>query len=103
VIPRAVVSPDGGPLGTTCVECTGEGIVLVEPAPDQPAVAALAPEPVIAPPEPPMPDPLPPPEPPGPSEIAPEVADFAADLSAFNAAAEAAEAAGTKPPDDETF
>ncbi len=34
VIPRAVVPPAGGPLGTMCVECTGEGIVLVEPAPD---------------------------------------------------------------------
>jgi hypothetical protein len=33
VIPRAVVPPAGGPLGTMCVECTGEGIVLVEPAP----------------------------------------------------------------------
>jgi hypothetical protein len=34
VIPRAVVPPTGGPLGAMCVECTGEGIVLVEPAPD---------------------------------------------------------------------
>jgi uncharacterized protein (AIM24 family) len=34
VIPRAVVPPPGGPLGTMCVECTGEGVVLVEPAPD---------------------------------------------------------------------
>jgi tetratricopeptide repeat protein len=34
VIPRAVVPPAGGPLGTMCVECTGEGIVLIEPAPD---------------------------------------------------------------------
>jgi hypothetical protein len=33
VIPRAVVPPAGGPLGAMCVECTGEGIVLVEPAP----------------------------------------------------------------------
>ena len=31
VIPRAVVPPAGGPMGTMCVECTGEGIVLVEP------------------------------------------------------------------------
>ncbi len=38
VIPRAVVPPSGGPMGAMCVECTGEGIVLVEPAP--PAVAA---------------------------------------------------------------
>jgi len=34
VIPRAVVAPPGGPLGTMCIECTGEGIVLVEPAAD---------------------------------------------------------------------
>jgi len=34
VIPRAVVPPPGGPLGTMCVECTGEGVVLVEPAAD---------------------------------------------------------------------
>jgi uncharacterized protein (AIM24 family) len=34
VIPRAVVPPAGGPMGAMCVECTGEGIVLVEPAPD---------------------------------------------------------------------
>lgn len=34
VIPRAVVPPAGGPLGAMCVECTGEGIVLVEPAPE---------------------------------------------------------------------
>src|SRR5689334_14881954 len=40
VIPRAVVPPTGGPMGTMCVECTGEGVVLVEPAPP----AAAAPE-----------------------------------------------------------
>lgn len=107
VIPRAVVSPDGGPLGITCVECTGEGIVLVEPAPEQPVAAPVMVVTEPAPPatSPPMPAPLPPPEPPAPAEIAPEVADFAADLSAFNAAADAAEAAtgAAKPPDDETF
>jgi len=43
VIPRAVVPPPGGPLGAMCVECTGEGIVLIEPAPDEPAVARAAP------------------------------------------------------------
>jgi Flp pilus assembly protein TadD/uncharacterized protein (AIM24 family) len=32
VIPRAVVPPNDGPMGAMCVECTGEGIVLVEPA-----------------------------------------------------------------------
>ena len=102
VIPRAVVPPEGGPLGTTCVECTGEGIVLVEPARDQPVSVPL-PVAVAAHVEPPEPAPLPPPEPPEPGEVAPEVADFAADLSAFNAAADAAEAATKQPPDDETF
>jgi hypothetical protein len=32
VIPRAVVPPPGGPLGAMCVECTGEGVVLIEAA-----------------------------------------------------------------------
>ncbi|HEU4734535.1 MAG TPA: tetratricopeptide repeat protein [Kofleriaceae bacterium] len=44
VIPRAVVPPVGGPLGAMCVECTGEGIVLIEPAPeDQLAARPVAP------------------------------------------------------------
>lgn len=70
VIPRAVVPPVGGPLGTTCVECTGEGIVLVEPAPPPSAVPAAAietpaaSEPVV--------------EEPAKPEIDPEVAAFAA-------------------------
>jgi len=42
VIPRAVVPPAGGPLGAMCVECTGEGIVLVEPAPDDELTAPRA-------------------------------------------------------------
>lgn len=42
VIPRAVVPPAGGPLGTMCIECTGEGIVLVEPAPDDQLAAPRA-------------------------------------------------------------
>lgn len=59
VIPRAVVPPPGGPLGTMCVECTGEGIVLVEPAPDPvalridarppPELAPVRPPPVVEP------------------------------------------------------
>jgi Flp pilus assembly protein TadD/uncharacterized protein (AIM24 family) len=59
VIPRAVVPPAGGPLGAMCVECTGEGIVLVEPAPDTapprtearppPEVAPVRPPPVVEP------------------------------------------------------
>lgn len=42
VIPRAVVPPQGGPMGDVCVECTGEGVVLVDPvgAPIPPAVEA---------------------------------------------------------------
>jgi hypothetical protein len=80
VIPRAVVPPSGGPLGAMCVECTGEGIILIEPAPERGAVELHAPKP--------EPPPLPPPEPPqpeAPPEIAPEVADFAADLAAHSA------------------
>ncbi len=45
VIPRAVVPQGGGPLGATAVECTGEGIILIEPAP---RVAALAPALAVA-------------------------------------------------------
>jgi len=59
VIPRAVVPPPGGPLGTMCVECTGEGIVLVEPAPDAVAPRTEARPPEVAPAPPPAP-----PEPP---------------------------------------
>jgi uncharacterized protein (AIM24 family) len=53
VIPRAVVPPPGGPLGAMCVECTGEGIVLVEPAPQISAVASPPPPPAAAPSPPP--------------------------------------------------
>lgn len=43
VIPRAVVPPAGGPMGAMCVECTGEGVVLVEPIdPADAANAAIA-------------------------------------------------------------
>jgi hypothetical protein len=45
VIPRAVVPPAGGPLGAMCIECTGEGIVLVEPAPDELIAPLTAPRP----------------------------------------------------------
>ncbi len=34
VIPRAVVPPVGGPMGEVCIECTGEGIILVDPVGD---------------------------------------------------------------------
>jgi hypothetical protein len=53
VIPRAVVPPPGGPLGAMCVECTGEGVVLIEPAPDDPAAARTVPSPRTARAEPP--------------------------------------------------
>lgn len=32
VVPRAVVPPSNGPMGDVCVECTGEGVVLVDPS-----------------------------------------------------------------------
>jgi len=54
VIPRAVVPPPGGPLGAMCVECTGEGVVLIEPAPDDPAAARA--EPAARPAAPPAPE-----------------------------------------------
>jgi hypothetical protein len=40
VIPRAVVPPLGGPMGEVCVECTGEGVVLVDPVGDPEKLAA---------------------------------------------------------------
>jgi uncharacterized protein (AIM24 family) len=60
VIPRAVVPPPGGPLGAMCVECTGEGIVLVEPAPEASAAKTAAKPPEVAAPPPP-PEPAEPP------------------------------------------
>ncbi len=72
VIPRAVAPPVGGPMGATCIECTGEGIVLVEPAPqpeDRAAVVTIA-EPA-APPS--RPTPPPPPAPPPAQEVDPEL------------------------------
>lgn len=76
VIPRAVVPPSGGPLGARCIECTGEGIVLVEPAPDEAASRAVvaAPAPVVV-------EAAPPPPPPKP-EVIPELADLGADAEA---------------------
>jgi uncharacterized protein (AIM24 family) len=63
VIPRAVVPPAGGPMGARCVECTGEGIVLIEPRGEGDAAVAVVaeapPAPAIArtttPPPPPQP------------------------------------------------
>lgn len=41
VIPRAVVPAASGPLGDMCVECSGEGIVLVEPVDERPAATVV--------------------------------------------------------------
>jgi uncharacterized protein (AIM24 family) len=50
VIPRAVVPPAGGPMGARCVECTGEGIVLVEPKPEgEAAIVSIVDAPASAP------------------------------------------------------
>jgi hypothetical protein len=69
VIPRAVVPPDGGPMGSTCVECTGEGVVLVEPSTEgaERLAAAIAAVPVKVEAAPAVED--------------PELAAFAADLN----------------------
>jgi len=60
VIPRAVVPPAGGPMGEMCVECTGEGVVLVDPIgdPAQAEAPKRRSQPSLPPPPPP-----PPPEP----------------------------------------
>ncbi len=74
VIPRAVVPPSGSPMGLMCVECTGEGVVLIEPAPDRERAAAELPATTASvtaaratPPPPPAPAPAP--APPAPPEI----------------------------------
>jgi len=54
VIPRAVVPPAGGPMGEVCVECTGEGVVLVDPVGD-PRAGAPKPEARAKPPSTPPP------------------------------------------------
>jgi hypothetical protein len=43
VIPRAVVPPAGSPMGDVCVECTGEGVVLVDATVGTPAIQIVAP------------------------------------------------------------
>jgi len=72
VIPRAVVPPSGGPMGLMCVECTGEGVVLVEPQPDRDAGAPIAVA-TTAPPPPPVPRTTPPAPPPAATEIDPDL------------------------------
>ncbi|MDB4961068.1 MAG: hypothetical protein JWP01_1067 [Myxococcales bacterium] len=49
VIPRAVVPPSGGPMGQMCVECTGEGIVLMEPRGEATMTVAQVAAPISAP------------------------------------------------------
>ncbi|MGE0548462.1 MAG: tetratricopeptide repeat protein [Kofleriaceae bacterium] len=77
VIPRAVVPPNGAPLGTKCIECTGEGVVLIEPAPDPAEVAVTAGS------APARATPPPPPQPasPAPTEQAADAAEPAAEPS----------------------
>jgi len=57
VIPRAVVPAAGGPLGELCVECTGEGVVLVDPDGIPKRAEAAAPPPDATKPGPPPPPP----------------------------------------------
>ena len=75
VIPRAVVPPSGGPMGLMCVECTGEGVVLVEPQPDRDAAAPdmLARATTAAHVPPPPPRAKPPTPPPAVTEIDPDL------------------------------
>jgi len=64
VIPRAVVPPTDGPMGEVCVECTGEGVVLIDPATTQVVTADRARRPSkveplkSVPPPPPQPAPI---------------------------------------------
>jgi hypothetical protein len=90
VIPRAVVPGETGslnPLGAMCIECTGEGIVLVEPAPEQtakppePIAVEATPERKAPPPPPGSPIELDPdPEEPAKPAIDPELAGFGKEL-----------------------
>jgi hypothetical protein len=73
VIPRAVVPAVNGPLGTMCIECTGEGIVLVEPAADDAPPRAI----VEATPDQPTTKMQPPPPPGSPVEMEPDAEDDA--------------------------
>lgn len=68
VIPRAVMPASGGPITGVCVECTGEGVILIDPV-GQPV--ELAPE--VRPSK----QPSTPPPPPQPKAIDPELQAFA--------------------------
>ena len=68
VIPRAVMPAAGGPITGVCVECTGEGVILIDPV-GQPV--ELAPE--VRPSK----QPSVPPPPPQPKQLDPELQAFA--------------------------
>ncbi|HSD88833.1 MAG TPA: tetratricopeptide repeat protein [Kofleriaceae bacterium] len=70
VIPRAVVPPKHGPMGDVCVECTGEGVVLIDPHAAAPAVVSDRPRtPSKSPELTGKHSPPPPPQPPAPIEL----------------------------------
>jgi hypothetical protein len=60
VIPRAVVPPKHGPMGEICIECTGEGVVLVDPSGSLPAAHTSTDVVKHAPPRPPPSQSMPP-------------------------------------------
>ncbi len=86
VIPRAVVPASGGPMGMMCVECTGEGVVLVEPQPEREHAVPQTTTAVHATPPPPPRTKAPTPPPAASAEIDPEL-----DMSSVT---------GDDPPDD---
>jgi hypothetical protein len=81
VIPRAVVPAASSPLGGMCVECTGEGIVLVEPASEDKVASAVVDIPRARPSTPPpAPGAHPPADDDAKPPIDPEVAGFTSGL-----------------------
>lgn len=68
VIPRAVMPAAGGPITGVCVECTGEGVILIDPV-GQPVE--------VAPEVRPSKQPSTPPPPPQPKQLDPELQAFA--------------------------
>ncbi len=75
VIPRAVMPAVGGPITGVCVECTGEGVVLIDPV-GQPVE--------VAPEVRPSKQPSTPPPPPQPKAIDPELQAFADSMAEDN-------------------
>ena len=78
VIPRAVMPAAGGPIRGVCVECTGEGVILVDPV-GQPIELASEVRPSKHPSTPPPP---PQPQPASEPAIDPELAELARDMAA---------------------